>query len=162
MLTYRTREETLWCILHDSHTVPGTITRPIEWLKVQGRINGLLSIGYHFVIFENGELVQCRPVEQHGSACRGFNHVAVQVCLIGGLRMRPGEDGEEIAVHCDTFTSEQRDKVAELMAWLEGRYPSIKLRGHTEMGHHAHRHGFPCPALNMEELRQHVQIRRAP
>lgn len=152
-LTYRPRLETKWCILHDAHTLPNLL-RPIEWLKVQGRVNGLLSIGFHFVVFEDGELVACRPMPAQGSHCRGFNHNSVGVCLIGGLRHRLGEDGEQIDVHCDTFTPAQKDKVRALMVYLEAHYPGIRLRGHTEMGRHAETHrGFPCPALNMDELR---------
>src|SRR4051812_15459628 len=98
-LTYRRREETKWCVLHDSHTVPGQKSM-IEWLKVHGRSNGLLSIGYHYLVFEDGELICCRPMGVQGSHCRGFNHNSVGVCLIGGLRYRYGPDGEEIAHHC--------------------------------------------------------------
>lgn len=153
-ISYRRREHTNWIIVHASHTEPGTIARPIEWLKVYGRINGLLGIGYHYVIFEDGELVACRPISDQGSHCRGFNEDSVGVLLMGGLRHRPGPDGELIPHHCDTFTPAQKQKLKALTEYVWERYPEAKLRGHTEMGHHAKRHPHPCPPMNMEKFRQ--------
>lgn len=160
-IAYRPRLKTKYLIAHDSHTVTGMLHLK-EWLKVNGRVRGLLDIGFHFVIFEDGEMLSCRPLEVQGSHCHGFNAESIGVCLQGGLRHRPGEDGETIKVHCDTFTEAQRDKLAGLHFWLEHQYPGIKLRAHSEMGHHAKTLGYHCPALDIEEQRKrcsHPQTR---
>lgn len=157
-LKYRPRADTRWCILHASHTLPGK-SSVLEWLQVHGREKGLLSIGYHFVIFENGELVSCRPMETQGSHCRGYNEVSVGVCLIGGLGVQENEEGELEEVHVDTFTPAQRDQVRALMSYLQDHYPGIRLRGHTEMPRYKSRHEHhPCPAINMEDLRCSIPL----
>jgi hypothetical protein len=152
-LTYKHRTETRYLIVHDSHTEVAARSM-IEWLKLMARKRGLLSIGFHYVVFPDGELVACRPMGLQGSHCAGFDRNSIGVCLIGGLRYRCGEDGEQIAHHCDTFTPEQKAKLHELYAYCRNRYPDIEIRGHTELGHHQKRlrmpGGFACPALDME------------
>lgn len=152
-IAYRPRANTRFLIAHDSHTLPGQANLK-QWLKVNGRVRGLLDIGYHYVIFEDGELLACRPHNVQGSHCRGFDAESIGVCLQGGLRLRPGQDGEEpFKVHCDTFTEAQKDKLAGLHYYLEHHYPGIKLKAHSEMGHHARALGYLCPALDIEDIR---------
>ena len=148
-LTYRRRTETRQVILHDSHTAPGALN--IEaWLRVNARKLGLLDIGYHYVIFPDGKFLETRPHDTVGSACTGFNHDSVQVCLVGGRRVMPGPDGEEILTPSDTFTADQKDTLRWLyLDYLTPAYGPLSLTGHSELG----RHRGLCPALNMEKLR---------
>lgn len=142
-------------IVHASHTVPGK-TNMVEWLRATGRVYGLLDIGYHFVIFENGELIETRPHATQGShAGIRYNRTHIGVCLIGGLRYRPGEDGEQIEHHCDTFTIEQKAKLKELWSYLKEIYgQDLELKGHTELQGFTLRHGSkPCPPMDMETFR---------
>lgn len=155
MPTYRPRQKTDWLVVHDSHTLPNTM-RMLEWLKVEGRRKGLLTIGYHYVIFENGELIACRPVNLIGCHCKGFNRTSIGVCLIGGRTEEPNlETGELLKMPADTFTPEQKDKLVGLFGHLLATYPELRLKGHSELGHHRKHHDqHPCPALNMETIRE--------
>jgi len=151
-LTYRKREKTSVIILHDSHTVPGKAN--LEWwLKVNGRKLGLLEIGYHAVIFQDGRLLETRPHDTQGSHTRGFNSESIGVCLAGGRRIIPGDDGEEIEVPADNFTEAQRATLKWYLEYLTPAYGSLSLKAHSELGMHKHRH-IHCPALNMEKLRE--------
>lgn len=151
MLTYRPRKETKQVILHDSHTLPEQSNME-AWLRYNGRKLGLLSIGYHFVLWPDGKFLETRPHHTIGAHTPGFNEDSVGVCLIGGRRVRPGDDGEEIEYACDTFSPEQRATLRWLLQYLSEAYGSMTLKGHSELGNHRHRH--QCPSLNMEALRQ--------
>lgn len=149
LLTYRKRKETTQVILHDSHTVPSQSNME-AWLRVNARKLGLLDIGYHYVLFPDGKFLETRPHDTVGSACTGFNHDSIQVCLIGGRRVIPGPDGEEILTPADTFTAEQKETLRWLtQEYLPAAYGSLSLKGHSELG----RHKGLCPSLNMEHLR---------
>ena len=45
--------------------------------------NGWSDIGYHYVIYRNGEIISGRPVATAGAHCKGQNYDSVGVCLIG-------------------------------------------------------------------------------
>ena len=112
---------------------------------------GLLSIGYHAVIFPDGKLLETRPHDTIGAHTTGFNEDSIGVCLVGGRRVRPGDDGEEIEYACDTFTPEQRNTLKWLLQYYSEAYGTMDLKAHSELARHQH---TQCPALNMEALRQ--------
>lgn len=149
LLTYRKRDRTTQVILHDSHSHPNQ-SNVEAWLRVNARKLGLLDIGYHYVIFPNGKFLETRPHDTVGSASTGHNQDSIQVCLVGGRRVTPGPDGEEILVPADTFTSDQKETLRWLyLEYLTQAYGSLSLKGHSELG----RHPGLCPSLNMEHLR---------
>ncbi|MCW2317110.1 hypothetical protein M2322_002664 [Rhodoblastus acidophilus] len=53
----------------------------MAWLRVRARENGLLDIGYHFVIERDGRVIMTRPVGRMGSHTPGCNHDSIGVCL---------------------------------------------------------------------------------
>lgn len=149
---YRKRARTRGVILHDSHTVPSQANMEY-WLKVTGRTLGLLTIGYHYVIFQDGTHLCTRPHDTIGSHTRGFNDEWLGVCLAGGRREINGPDGEIILQPADNFTQAQRETLQWLFKHLSEVYGSLLLKGHSELGTHKNSR-VPCPSLNMERLRQ--------
>lgn len=147
MRSYRTRPSTEFLILHDSHTVPAPNGE--AFLRWRGRQNGLLDVGYHFVIERDGATIVTRPEDAIGSHCAGYNHNSIGVCLIGGL------DAE---APTDNFTADQRAALCTLYARLRGTYgPHLRVLGHTELARFVGRRRHqPCPCLDMGVLRDQL------
>lgn len=142
---YRSRNETTCIILHDSHTPASMQQQGVDYLLVQGRTMGLLTIGYNFVVERNGECIETRPFDTMGSHTAGRNHVSIGICLIGGL----GTDGAPE----DNFTGEQVVALRKLVRNIHRLYPGIPLHGHSEVHHF--KHGGCCP-VGIEDLRASV------
>lgn len=157
-LTYRKRQATTQVILHDSHTLPEKLNMA-AWLRVNARKLGLLDVGYHYVIFPDGKLLETRPHDTVGSHTSGHNHDSIGVCLVGGRRATSGPDGEEILRPCDTFTPHQRETVRWLLKeYLTPVYGSLSLKGHSELTGHK----GTCPAMNMEGYRLWANVQNSP
>lgn len=148
MIEYKVRTHTRKIIVHDSHTKPD-IERVINWLRWNGRRQGLLDIGYHFVIDRDGNVTEARPMALIGTHCAGHDLDSIGICLIGGLSA-----GGEVE---DNFTEDQRRSLFDLVRSLKGFYRGIALCGHDELTQGRHQRGkrkHPCPACDMEDLRQ--------
>lgn len=155
MIAYRLRPKTDLIILHDTHTVPGKFDI-VNWLKVEGRRQGLLGIGYHAIITQMGRIIMTRPLHTQGSHTRGFNHRSIGVVLEGGRMVQIGGfDGPEPEVPHDNFTPAQKVGLqALLIGTVEPLYGRLPLMGHSELGHHKYTHaGAPCPFTSMDKLR---------
>lgn len=148
-LHYRPRLDTTLIILHDSHTPSSMVQSGVDYLLVQGRARGLLSIGYNFVIEREGVCLETRPFDTMGSHTAGRNHLSIGVCLIGGI----GSDG----IPEDNFTADQWQALRELVGKIHRLYPGILLYGHDEVNRF--KGGARCPALDMDNLRHSVGAR---
>jgi hypothetical protein len=151
-LAWRKRASTSRIILHASHTHEHEAHNLEAWLRVTGRKMGLLEIGYHFIVFADGRHLMVRPHDAIGSHTPGFNKDSIGIVLQGGVRLRPGEDGEEIRVSCDTFTPAQMDTLKFLWGWLNGIYPGLELKAHSELGRYKIR-PVQCPPVDIERIR---------
>lgn len=149
-LEFRPRSQTKRVILHGGHTEHSQANLK-DWLLVNGRKLGLLEVGYHYIIFPDGNPVCTRPHDRVGAHAPGFNKDSIGVYLAGGLRYRDGPDGEQIAVQCDNFTPAQWHTLRFLMAELRGYYPELDLKGHGELLHRPRPH--MCPPVDMEKVR---------
>lgn len=153
VITYKLRPHTRVIILHDSHTKPG-IERVVNWLRWNGRKQGLLDIGYHFVIDRDGHLTEARPMALIGTHTPGHDMDSIGVCLIGGL-----DDSEPPRV-VDNFTEDQKRTLFDLVRKLKRDYGGISLAGHDELTQGRHRRGkqaHACPSCDMTDLRQDYQ-----
>lgn len=135
MLAYRPRQVTKRIILHDSHT-PATIENVTKWLLVEGRVRGLLSIGYHYVIERDGHVRTTRSPDSVGSHLRGHNADSVGVCLAGG------------GLGAETFTPQQVDSLRVLHSAIGRELPLV---GHYEITHRGR-----CPCIDMNDLRKEL------
>lgn len=143
-MKYRIRKTTKYLIIHDSHTPPSILT-PIQWLRHNGRVMGLLDIGYNAVIDRNGVVTETRPREAVGSHTPAYNHESFGVCLIGGL--------DEEGVQRDTFTHAQKMSLAFLISQLRREFGDFAVTGHSEMPRFKNRPGAACLAMDMNGLR---------
>lgn len=156
LLIYKDRDRTNRIIIHDSHTPPDVaqVTEISRWnltASENALYMGLLSVGYHFIIERDGEVVNGRPHKQVGSHTPGHNMDSVSICLVGGRDLEG--NGE------DNFTSLQRKATIKLCAWLRRRYGDhVEVLGHTEVQKYRNKSLPPCPMLDMELLRDDIKL----
>lgn len=164
--SYKPRSRTTRIILHDSHTFPDKSDMK-AFLAVTGRKMGLLEIGYHFLILQDGRLVECRPHDTQGSHVRGkANRDSIGVCLAGGLSptevcTRCGEFAISQRETCalalcnfvhppeDNFTGAQWETLRNLRAYLQEFYGVLPVLRHSDI--HAY-HSRSCPPITPEKL----------
>lgn len=155
-LQYRDRKDTDRIILHDSHTAPdvGQAEEVSNWFpeaQEGAERMGLMSIGYHYIIERDGKVRVGREVHKQGSHTPGHNMNSIGVCLVGG---RDGDDYPE-----ENFTYEQRKAFIRLHGDLQQRYgKKLEVVGHTEVQRYRDRDKPPCPYLDMDLLREDLNL----
>ncbi len=78
---YRIRRHTTRIIVHSSDRFLGVpAVTPI--LRTKGRAMGLLDVGYHFVIEQDGRVVQTRHWDSMGAHTPGCNHDSLGVYMV--------------------------------------------------------------------------------
>lgn len=143
-ITYRPRSVTRKIILHESHT-PESVRDATALLRAQGRVNGLLEIGYHAVIEASGLVVHTREWTTVGSHCPGENHDSIGICLAGDKDTDWwGED--RMVQMCNLHGIYQ-----DLCRWFEFRIPVI---GHDEVRRYKRQHNHRCPSFDMARMRK--------
>ena len=96
-------------IVHCSATPEGK-DYSVDTIRDWHLARGWRDIGYHFVIYRNGEIAEGRPIEQSGAHCKGENYCSIGICYIGGVEAEK-KDGKWPPK--DTRTA---DQVAALQA----------------------------------------------
>jgi hypothetical protein len=157
-IRYRPRTETRRIILHDSHTTPelggGALDVPrwADQAKEGGLKMGLLSTGYHIIKKRDGTMVTARQWDLVGTHTPGHNMDSIGYCLVGG-REHYTDQG------VDNFTDEQIKTLFAFVVLARVTFMSdIELVGHTEVQSYHHRDRPRCPPLDMEDLRQSLNI----
>lgn len=77
-LTYGNRPNKV--ILHHSGGENGTVE---GYHNMHIKDNGWIGIGYHFVVYKNGEIHRGRPETAIGSHCLGQNSSSIGICAVG-------------------------------------------------------------------------------
>ena len=124
-------------IVHCSATPEGkdfTVADITRWHKARN----FVTIGYHYVIYRNGEVHNGRPERQVGAHCTGHNSYSIGVCYIGGV----AKDGKTPK---DTRTSAQKLALERLLKHLKERFPNATIRGHRDFAAKA------CPSFDATE-----------
>ena len=78
------------------------------------RARGFRKIGYHFVIYRNGDIHVGRSLSEIGAHCKGHNAISIGICYIGGLDAKDGSPK-------DTRTPSQRIALEALVLLLRLR-----------------------------------------
>ena len=86
-------------------------------------------IGYHYVIYINGEIAGGRSPEEVGVHAKGYNKNSIGICLIG----------------MNKFTQAQWDSLKYLVESLLGAYPDLTVIGHNEVSPKT------CPGFDVQE-----------
>lgn len=137
---FKPRLKTTRVIIHESHT-PASVLRSVHLLRAQGRANGLLEVGYHYVIERDGFLTETRPVSRMGSHAPGCNHDSVGICMAADGDWR----WEHHPVQLNTL-----DRVFHHLILNYG--PDLVVQGHDEaMRRRDLTH--KCPSFDMAKVR---------
>ena len=130
-------------ILHCSATSAGKhfdVNEIRKW-HVEGR--GWKDIGYHYIVYIDGQVVVGRPVETPGAHTQGHNKNSIGVCYVGGVSNIKDKKGKFPAE--DTRTPEQKEALWKLLMELMACYDGATLHGHNEFAAKA------CPSFDVQK-----------
>jgi N-acetylmuramoyl-L-alanine amidase len=96
---------------------------------------GWSDIGYHYVIYRNGQVHEGRDVDIVGAHCAGHNLHSIGVVYVGGV----ASDGRTPK---DTRTEQQKAALLSLLIDLKKLYPRAKIYGHRDFANK------DCPSFN--------------
>jgi N-acetylmuramoyl-L-alanine amidase len=98
----------------------------VDEIRRWHRQRGWLDVGYHYVIRRDGTLEIGRPNDVPGAHARGFNHVSIGICLVGGVES-DGKTPESNFTHAQWRTLEAVVKDQKKM------HPDAKVLGHRDL-----------------------------
>jgi len=123
-------------IIHCTATPEGkdfTVGDIRAWHKQRG----WSDIGYHYIVYRNGDVMEGRPVGQIGSHVAGHNTGTIGVSYVGGV----SADGKTAK---DTRTAAQRASLLWLVKALRAKHRGIKkVTGHNAYAAKA------CPSFDV-------------
>ena len=65
------------------HTVPPLATSPLTIARYHVEKHGWPAIGYHFLVYDQGDLIWCLDLEEYGAHVRQRNHELWGIALVG-------------------------------------------------------------------------------
>lgn len=141
------RKKTTEIILHCASTPEGkdyTVDQIHKWHLDRG----FSGIGYNFVIYRDGTIVEGRPIDCVGAHATNHNSTSVGICYIGGL------DNNKKAK--DTRTAEQKEAMYQLVADIMEKYnlTDKAIHGHYEFANKS------CPCFKREKFIEEFTIWR--
>lgn len=77
----------------------------------------LTSIGYHYVVYANGDLARGRALEEVGAHAAGHNARSIGLCMIG----------------MDAYSLGQWATLRAVVEGLEGMFPGVRVVGHRDL-----------------------------
>lgn len=125
-------------IIHCSATPDGkdyTVDDIRRWHKQRG----YSDVGYHYIVYRNGQLVQGRDINVIGAHAAGHNAHSVGICYIGGMsadNSRPE----------DTRTLRQKARLLSLLVDLRKLYPNARIIGHRDLSEDKNGNGIIEPS----------------
>ena len=121
-------------IVHCTATPEGkdyTVDEIRRWHKAQG----WSDIGYHYIVYRDGTVVEGRSVDIAGAHCEGKNLHSIGIVYVGGV----AKDGKTAK---DTRTEAQKVSMLNLIYDLKQIYPEAQIFGHNDFANKA------CPSFN--------------
>lgn len=112
-------------IIHCSATPDGkdyTVDDIRRWHKQRG----YSDVGYHYIVYRNGQLVQGRDVNIIGAHAAGHNAHSIGICYIGGMNAENTRPE-------DTRTLRQKARLLSLLVDLRKLYPNARIIGHRDL-----------------------------
>lgn len=121
-------------IIHCTATPEGhdyTVEDIRRWHKARG----FSDVGYHYVIYRNGHIMDGRDVDLVGAHCSGHNTNSIGVCYVGGMDAANKNPK-------DTRTLAQKATLLSLLMDLRKLYPRARIRSHRDFANKA------CPSFD--------------
>lgn len=117
---------------------------------------GFSDIGYHYVVYRNGEVHLGRDVNISGAHVSGYNHNSIGISYVGGIeKRRAGVPYNKLKAR-DTRTEAQKASLQALLTDLRKLYPKAKIQGHRDFSPDKNGNGVvepsewikECPSFN--------------
>lgn len=120
-LSFRARPRTSYIVVHDTGPAswPPEGVRAVDHLRLRAYERGLLEVGYHYVIEEDGQIYATRRHAVMGSHCPGRNHESLGVCVAGDTSRGLPEA--------------QAKALGALLLCRSGTYPEAQIVGFSEL-----------------------------
>tara|TARA_R110000824_G_scaffold212432_6_gene398649 strand:- start:2133 stop:2600 length:468 start_codon:yes stop_codon:yes gene_type:complete len=117
------RQKTFYIAIHCSATKPSQDIGAKE-IRLMHKRRGWSDIGYNIVIRKSGKVDIGRALEYVGAHVKGYNSVAIGVCLVGGIN--------ESGTPEQNYTQEQYVSLEQTIRWLDLVYPDTVIKGHRD------------------------------
>ena len=132
-------------IVHCSATPEGE-DYTVEQMRRDHKAQGWSDIGYHYVVYRNGKIMEGRDVDIQGAHCgdNGGNVNSIGVCYVGGVEPRKAGVAYKDLKTKDTRTQAQKAALMNLLMDLRKLYPNAKIYGHRDFD----KHGKTCPSFD--------------
>jgi len=98
---------------------------------------GWSDIGYHYIIYLDGEIVEGRPLKRQGAHVSGHNKGSIGICYVGGV--------DERMETKDTRTVCQKCSLERLLKKLMCDHKGSTVHGHNEFS------SKDCPSFDVQE-----------
>ena len=135
-------------IVHCSDTPEGR-NQTVNDIRAWHKARGFADIGYHYVVYRDGTVVEGRDIDIAGAHCMGHNTYSIGVCYVGGCegeykngKIVPKTDEHGNHIPKDTRTLAQKASLINLLKDLRRLYPYAKIRGHRDFANKA------CPSFD--------------
>jgi N-acetylmuramoyl-L-alanine amidase len=115
-------------VVHCSATPEGK-DYSIDTIRKWHTDRGWRDIGYHAVIYRNGEVHQGRRDNEIGAGVRGHNKHSIHLCYVGGVEKNK-KNGNWIPK--DTRTIEQKEALIDLCNYYKNLHPKAEILGHRD------------------------------
>jgi len=130
--------EIKYIVIHCTDTLPTAEIEAIQkYWKEKLKWN---APGYHYIIKQDGEVVQLLDENKISNGVLGYNKYCINVCYIGG-KTKEGK-------HQDTRSKAQRHSMFDTIIELIERYPLAKIKGHGEFPNQG---GRTCPNFDVRK-----------
>ena len=133
------RKDTKYIMIHCTATKP-SMDIGFDEVDRWHRARGFLSCGYHRIIRRDGTIEQGRQDNEVGAHCRGRNHDAISISVVGGVTE------ENVEVWENNFTGEQWETLKKVVIELHGKYPEAEIVGHYKFSDTKQ-----CPSFDVDE-----------
>lgn len=121
-------------IVHCSATPEGK-DFTVDDIRKWHRQRGFTDVGYHYIVYRNGHVIDGRDVDLVGAHCTNHNAHSIGVCYIGGMDAANRNPK-------DTRTLAQKAALLSLLVDLKKIYYGAKIYGHRDFANKA------CPSFD--------------
>ena len=106
-----------YLVVHCTATPQATTIESIKnhWANVLG----WKTVGYHYIIKADGQIVQLQPIDKPTNGVKGYNKECVHVCYIGGMIN-------------DNRTKQQKAALTQVLTGLKQQFPTAIIQGHRD------------------------------
>lgn len=119
-MSWKPIQEVRYIVIHAADT-PASMDIGVDEIRQWHLRRGFFDVGYHYVIRRDGTIENGRPTDRPGAHARGFNHLSIGICMVGG------GDGE------NNYTDDQWDALGGLVTGLKVAHPDSEVLGHRDL-----------------------------